>query len=106
MASAFSVIFFGLILLSCFTARVAAGAYEDAKAAFVRGDVATALRLLRPLADQGNADAQRALAILFITGRGVPRDDAEAVKWLRKAAAQGDAIAQYLLGQAHATRQG
>ena len=31
-------------------------------------------------------------------GKGVPKDDAEAVKWYRKAADQGDAIAQFNLG--------
>jgi TPR repeat protein len=32
-------------------------------------------------------------------GEGLPKDDAEAVKWLRKAADQGHAEAQYNLGQ-------
>jgi hypothetical protein len=44
-----------IILVLSFAAPVAAGPYEDAVAAFGRGDYATALRLIRPLADQGNA---------------------------------------------------
>jgi hypothetical protein len=39
-------------------APVAAGPYEDAAAAYNGGDYAAALRLLRPLANQGNAGAQ------------------------------------------------
>ena len=34
---------------------VAAGPFEDATAAYGNGDYATALRLIRPLAEQGNA---------------------------------------------------
>jgi len=36
------------------------GPFEDASAAFTRGDYATALGLLRPLAEQGLAKAQYA----------------------------------------------
>jgi TPR repeat protein len=35
---------------------------------------------------------------MYGTGRGVPQDDAEAVKWYRLAAAQGSALGQYNLG--------
>ena len=35
---------------------------------------------------------------MYATGRGVPQDDAEAVRWYRLAAEQGDAYAQYNLG--------
>ena len=40
------------------TGAAAAGPFEDATAAYERGDYATALRLFRPLAEQGNADVQ------------------------------------------------
>jgi TPR repeat protein len=35
---------------------------------------------------------------MYLNGKGVPKDDAEAVKWFRKAAEQGYADAQYDLG--------
>jgi uncharacterized protein len=35
---------------------------------------------------------------MYATGEGVPKDDAEAVKWFRKAAEQGHAKAQFNLG--------
>ena len=35
---------------------------------------------------------------MYGTGRGVPQDDAEAVRWFHLAAEQGDADAQYNLG--------
>ena len=71
---------------------------EDALAAYERQDYATALRLLKPLADQGNPAAQFNLGFMYANGRGVPKDDAQAVKWYRLAADQGWAPAQVLLG--------
>ena|GEM_PF-3572907 len=52
----------------------------------------------RKAADQGDADAQDALGVLYDDGRGVPQDYAEAAFWYRKAADQGDADAQDALG--------
>src|SRR4051794_11128582 len=62
--------------------------------AFSRHDYVTALRSLRPLADQGNADAQFTLGFMYAHGRGVPQDDALAAKWYRLAADQGHALPQ------------
>ena len=74
-------------------APVAAGPFEDGIAAYSRGDYPTAMELLRPLADQGNASAQSYLGFMYENGRGVPQDDAIAVSWYRKAADQGHAPA-------------
>src|SRR5258705_511592 len=49
-------------------------------------------------AEKGDAPAQYNLAILFDNGRGVTKDEGEAVKWYRKAADQGFARAQASLG--------
>jgi uncharacterized protein len=80
------------------TKDVAAGPREDAGAAYKKGDYATALRLIRPLAEKGDADAQVNLGVMYANGRGVPQDYAAAVSWYRKAAAQGDAQGQTELG--------
>ena len=40
-------------------------------------------------AEQGLAGAQFILGLMYDSGRGVPEDDAEAVKWFRMAAQQG-----------------
>ncbi len=71
---------------------------DEAGAAYANGDYATVLRLLRPLADAGDAWAQTSLGVLYALGRGVAKDQGEAVKWFRKAAEQGDAYGQYKLG--------
>ena len=72
--------------------------FAEGVAAYKRGDYETALRELRPLANQGNAEAQFNLGVMYDKGEGVPQDDTEAVKWYRKAAEQGYAEAQYSLG--------
>ena len=50
------------------------------------------------IAEQGDADAQVALGVIYATGSVVPKDEKEAVKWYRKAAEQRNATAQYSLG--------
>ena len=47
-----------LLVLSFAAPPVAAGLLEEANAAIKRRDYATALRLIRPLAEQGDANAQ------------------------------------------------
>jgi uncharacterized protein len=83
-----------------------AGPLEDADAAFERKDYATALRIWRPLADQGSARAQNAIGSMYYAGDGVPQDYAEAVKWYRKAADQGDLYALKLLGNMYEDGRG
>ncbi len=80
--------------------------WDEATAAYQRGDYATALREWRPLAKQGDADAQYNLGIMYERGQGVPQDDAEAVKWYCKAAEQGYASAQFNLGNMYGEGQG
>jgi uncharacterized protein len=76
----------------------AAGPFEDAVAAYQRGDYATSLRLTRSLAEQGNAWAQAQLGSMYDNGQGVPQDYAAAAGWYRKAAEQGNFVAQHNLG--------
>ena len=63
------------------------GAY-DAK------DYLTALQEWRPLAEQGDADAQYFLGVMYKNGNGVLQDYSESAKWYRLAADQGDVEAQ------------
>src|SRR5258708_1935052 len=79
-----------------------AGPFEDATPANNRGDDPTAMRLFRPFADEGDADAQFNLGLMYTDGLGVPRDYSEAVKWFQKAADQGNAVAQFNLGHMYA----
>ncbi len=87
-----------LVLCVCAAGPAVAGPLEDAAAAYWENDYATALRLFRPLADQGNAIAQVGLGSMYERGDGVPQDFVAAVTWYRKAADQGYPIAQRSLG--------
>src|SRR6476619_7636540 len=87
-----------IVLVSAFAAPVAAGTFEDAGDAHARGDYAKALRLIRPLANDGDAAAQFNLGLMYMTGQGVQQDNAAAALWFRKAAEQGYALAQSNLG--------
>src|ERR1019366_1438617 len=84
----------------------ALAALQAAQAEDAQHDYATELKLLRPLAEQGNALAQTRLGYRYSEGKGVPKDDAEAVRWYRKAADQGNASAQYYLGRMYDTGRG
>ena len=60
---------------------------------------AEAVRWFRLAAEQGYADAQYDLGLMYAEGRGVVEDDAEGVVWLRKAGDQGHAEAQFSLAK-------
>ena len=61
-------------------------------------DDKTAVKWYRLAAEQGNADAQTNLGVMYDEGTGVPQDDKTAVKWYRLSAEQGNANAQFNLG--------
>ncbi len=90
-----TAIFIGATILSI--AAASAGPLEDARTAEGRHDYATALRIIRPLAERGDAAAQYELGELYYSGLGVPQVGAEAVKWYRRAALQGHPAAQHML---------
>jgi TPR repeat protein len=71
-----------------------AGPWEDGMASYNRGDYLPAIRLFRPLAEQGNAKAQSVLGVMYRRGEGVARSSARAFIWLSRAAARGDARAR------------
>ena len=56
------------------------------------------LEALRAAAEQGDAEAQSTLGLIYSGGEGVPQDYVEALRWLRLAAEQGDVRAQFSLG--------
>jgi TPR repeat protein len=105
-------IIYSYILLIVMIAVVpAAGAGQDddldaAVKAVEQQDFMTAYQLLKKLAEQGNAEAQYNLGILYRQGKGVMRDTKQAVQWFKKAADQGLATAQYYVGNAYDVGEG
>ena len=78
-----------IILALSFAEPAATGPLEDADAAAKKRDYATAVRLIRPVAEQGNANAQYNLGVFYDNGLGVPQDKVRAYMWFNLSAAQG-----------------
>ncbi len=72
--------------------------FEAGKRAYEQGDYATAVKELRPLAEQGNAEAQTFLGLMYFRGRGGPQDIGQGLKWFKAAAERGNAEGQFYLG--------
>jgi TPR repeat protein len=58
------------------------------------------------LAEEGDPDAQAAVAFMYAKGVETDKDEAEALKWFRKAAEQDNLAAQYNLGVIYANGRG
>src|SRR5579871_4212414 len=69
--------------------------YENAEG--VPLDYGRALQLYCDAAEQGNATAAFSVGWMYLNARGVARDDAIAVAWLRVAADRGDEQAKRVL---------
>ena len=90
---------YALVVLSLLAATPALADIDRGEAAFERGDYETAPGVFRPLAAEGDAQAQHNLGFMYYRGEGVEQDFAAALNWFRKAAAQGSAPAQARLGK-------
>jgi len=86
-------------LLGMSTQQLRADDLEDANQAGKRGDYATALKLLTPLASSGNAQAEFLLAYMYDKGLGVARDYSKATNLYLAAIKLGNAQAASFLGQ-------
>jgi TPR repeat protein len=98
-----------LIAAAILILAVAAPARADSDkgdAAYGAGAYATAYGEWQPLAEQGDANAQYGLGLLYATGRGLPQDDDQAFKWFLRSAEQGVAKAEFLVGLMYAQGRG
>lgn len=88
-----------LLVISLGLANIVhAAALEDGHTAYDAKHYKQAYTLWKPLADQGNADAQYNLGLLFMNGLGVKKDERMALMWFIRAGQQGLADAQYNAG--------
>jgi TPR repeat protein len=78
-----------LALLLSLSSAAAAQDIEAALRAAKAGNGAQAVKELGPLAEQGNASAQYALATLYANGDGLPADYKQAAHWFDQAAKRG-----------------
>lgn len=71
--------------------------------AYLAGNYKHALKLLKPAAEQGNAEAQAMLGTIYQLGLGGADVDVEqALKWYQLASEQGHAVASNNLAGLHA----
>lgn len=82
-----------LTYLMTFPFHAVAQDFQKGVTAFEAGDYATALQEWTPLADQGYANAQQKLGMLYMR----EKDYSKARKWHRAAAEQGDDFSQFSL---------
>jgi len=80
--------------------------FNDGYDAYQKGDYETAVSEWKPLAEQGHAAAQNNLGVMYNKGRGVLKNDKQAVRWYRKAVEQGHAAAKYNLGTMYKNGEG
>ena len=78
----------------------------QAEQAYADGRFADALARYQVLGDQGSTVAQRRLGDLYLNGKGVPRDAAEAVRWYGRAVEQNDLSAMAQLGMLYQRGEG
>ncbi len=87
-----------LLLLAAATVPANATTFEEAVALYDDRNYNAAFSVVRPLAEQGNVDAQAMLASLYETGRGTERNMSQAVNWYGAAASQKHLGSMFALG--------
>ena len=73
--------------------------FKSGKRAYEENKYAAALKILKPLAENGHAEAQLVLGDMYNIGKGVRQDNSQAIHWYRESAAQGNEDAIQMLGQ-------
>ena len=96
-------LFIAISLIVGLASAALAGPLEDGVAAYKKRNYETAMKLLKPLADEGNAVAQEHVGRMVERGKTVPADFRVALDWYQKAADQGDALAQGHVGRIYRT---
>lgn len=71
------------------TANSSASLFQSAVSAYERKNYPVALKIFTKLAEQGDADAQFALGVMYDNGEGVPKNYVQAAKWLYLGKANG-----------------
>ncbi len=76
-----------------------ADALQDGAAAWLKGDFASSVRLLTPLADEGNPMAQTIVGGAYAGGWGIEKDCQKALEYLDRPIKSGYARAEYAMGR-------
>ena len=97
--------FLFLSLTAAFS-NVVASDLDDAVTAMRSGDFAEAYCMMRPLAEEGDADAQYNIGWMYMNGYGLRVNDSLALEWWQKAAEQGHSDASFSIGMLYSLGDG
>jgi TPR repeat protein len=95
-----------LICLAAAFNNVVASDLDDAVTAMRTGDFAEAYCIMRPLAENGDADAQYNIGWMYMNGYGLRVNDSLALEWWQKAAEQGHSDASFSIGMLYSLGDG
>ena len=84
-----------VVVLLFLTGFIFGGSAQNGRAAGNENEIS----ILGPKAEQGDADAQMSLGIMYRDGKGVDQNFEQAAAWFRKAAEQGSVAAQLETGK-------
>lgn len=85
------------VLFSILVSSSAVAGLEEGIAAYQANNMPLAYKEFRAAAEEGHADSQFNVGLMFEQGIGVGKDEKEAIVWYRKSAEQGNVLAQYNL---------
>ncbi len=83
-------------LLACMATAAVASPFEDGAVAWKRGDYRNAMNSWRGLTN--DATVQNNFGIMYMDGKGVPRNYPTALQWFSRSAANGSSLGQNNLG--------
>ena len=86
------------LIASALFYQVQAQDYEAGRSAYISGNYGEALRILEPLAESGDSEAQKIMGIMYDYGHGVNKDPSVALQWYLRSAEQGQPAVQYQVG--------
>ncbi len=95
-----------VLLFACCVCQPAIAGMREGVAAYNAGRFDLALDEFTAAANQGSAEAQVSLGVMYENGQGVLRDYEKALMWYRKAADQGHFGAQNNIGLMYAAGRG
>ncbi len=85
-------------LFSALVSSLALADFDKGIAAYEADNLPLAYKEFLASAEEGHADSQFNVALMYEQGIGVEKDEKKAVEWYGKSAAQGNSAAQFNLG--------
>ncbi len=95
-----------VIVFTFLSMAVLGAEFDEGMKAYQSSQYTEALKLLVPLANSGNDEAQRVVGEMCYSGQGMKRDVNASFKWTEIAAANSNKIAQYNLGYLYEKGEG